>query len=85
MKKNTWASQFGAKRRASDRKLLADLERQIAAEEADVEKEARKIAAQKMGLIKDVNGERLPDELWKQTEKEAQERIARAFGRPVIQ
>jgi hypothetical protein len=33
MKKNDWASRFGAARRASDRKLLAEVERQIAAEE----------------------------------------------------
>jgi hypothetical protein len=33
MKKNTWATLFGAKRRATDRKLLAALERDIANEE----------------------------------------------------
>jgi hypothetical protein len=33
MKKNTWASLFGASRRAKDRKLLEALERDIANEE----------------------------------------------------
>lgn len=31
-----------------------------------VEKRARKIAARKMGLVKDPDGEKLPDDLWRQ-------------------
>jgi hypothetical protein len=32
MRRNLWASRYGALRRAIDRKLLADLEKEIAAE-----------------------------------------------------
>ncbi len=31
-----------------------------------IEREARQIAAWKMGLVKDRRGERLPDDLWRQ-------------------
>jgi hypothetical protein len=34
-KKNDWQSRFGAKRRAIDRALLAEVEQQIAREEKD--------------------------------------------------
>jgi hypothetical protein len=37
MRKNDWASRFGAARRAIDRKLLAEVEKQIAAEERQAE------------------------------------------------
>jgi hypothetical protein len=33
-RKNEWASRFGAKRKEIDRRILAEVERQIAAEEA---------------------------------------------------
>jgi hypothetical protein len=80
--KNFWEKTFGAARRRSDRALLASMERDL--EQAErAEALARKIAAQKMGLIKDPDGKRLPDDLWKQAEAEAKERIARAFGRPL--
>ena len=54
MKKNDWASRFGVARRASDRKLLAALERDIANQEraARVErddKEAREAIARAFG------------------------------------
>ena len=35
MAKNEWEKQFGAIRRAKDKKLLAELEKQIAQEERD--------------------------------------------------
>jgi hypothetical protein len=37
----------------------------------EIERKARELAANKMGLLNDVKGERLPDELWKQCEREA--------------
>lgn len=36
-----------------------------------LEQEARKIAARKMGLVKDADGARLPDDLWRQCLPEA--------------
>ncbi len=40
-----------------------------------VEREARQIAAWKMGLVKDRRGERLPDDLWRQAARSACENI----------
>jgi hypothetical protein len=37
----------------------------------EIERKARQLTANKMGLLNDVKGERLPDELWKQCEREA--------------
>jgi hypothetical protein len=39
--------------------------------EERVEPLARVLAAERMGLVKDTNGERLPDELWMQAIPEA--------------
>jgi hypothetical protein len=38
---------------------------------AAVEREARRIAAVKMGLVNDLHGERLPDDLWMQAAEAA--------------
>jgi hypothetical protein len=73
MKKNEWASRFGAARRATDRKLLAECERRIAAEEKQRAAEER---------IK-MNDE-IQDQLDAILESERRRRaIAQAFGRPV--
>lgn len=37
----------------------------------EIERKARQLAANKMGLLNDVKGECLPDELWRQRESEA--------------
>ncbi|TDR90345.1 hypothetical protein [Enterovirga rhinocerotis] len=54
---------------------LSTLKRQLEARggvsEEAVEREARLIAANKMGLVKDPTGSRLPDDLWRQCEEEA--------------
>ena len=39
--------------------------------DAYIEATARRIAAQKMGLVKDPMGERLPDDLWRQALSQA--------------
>lgn len=39
----------------------------------ELEVRARRIAAQKMGLVKDKYGERLPDDLWQQALPEAKQ------------
>lgn len=44
---------------------------------SDVEREARIIAANKMGLVRDPFDERLPDELWRQCVTEAIGEIAK--------
>ena len=53
---NEWERRFGARRRAADKKLLADLERQIGAEEKAAE-EARLTIARAFGrpLARDRN------------------------------
>lgn len=45
MKRNSWASRFGAKRRAIDKAILAAAERQIALEEAQTAPEAKRPSA----------------------------------------
>lgn len=67
MKPNTWQRMFGAKRRATDRALLAALEREITAEE-------KLRANPRQAAPIDIP----PAEL-NEAEKR---RIARAFGRP---
>jgi hypothetical protein len=42
---------------------------------SNLERMARKIAAEKMGLVKDVLGENLPDELWRQAITLAEARL----------
>lgn len=41
--------------------------------DAEIEIVARKLAAIKMGLVKDEDGERLPDDLWRQMIPKAKE------------
>ena len=66
---NDWNRMYGAQRRAKDRKLLEELERQIASEEGAYGPSrldalaARRAEAEREG-------------------REAREAIARAFGRP---
>jgi hypothetical protein len=43
-----------------------------------LERVARRIAAAKMGLVKDIFGENLPDDLWQQAIPAARLRIERA-------
>lgn len=43
---------------------------------AELEQRARLIAAQKMGLVKDPDGARLPDDLWKQALPQAERELA---------
>lgn len=40
-----------------------------------IETMARRMAAAKMGLVKDPHGERLPDDLWRQCVKQAEAAI----------
>jgi hypothetical protein len=68
MAKNDWERRFGAARRASDRKLLAEVEKQIALEE--------KQFAETVNATVNAAQESL-DNL------DARKRIARAFGRSV--
>ena len=70
MKPNTWATMFGAKRRASDRALLASLEREI------VEAERAAKAREKAGQTRYPKDEPAPC-----VSDEERARIARAFGR----
>lgn len=44
--------------------------------EEAVEGVARKLAARKMGLVKHPNGDRLPEDLWRQCEPEARAAIS---------
>jgi hypothetical protein len=44
----------------------------------EIEVRARRIAAIKMGLIKDPDGEKLPDDLWRQCWGEAKAEAERA-------
>jgi len=43
--------------------------------EERVEPLARQLAAERMGLVKDANGERLPHELWSQKVVEARKQL----------
>lgn len=45
--------------------------------DAEIEERARQIAADKMGLVKDVTGSRLPAELWRQCIPQAQKEAER--------
>ena len=89
MKPNYWQKMFGAKRRASDKKLLASLERDIANGEKLAAINTEKLAAAA------ANGERLAaanarkatayqadDMPVHQISEEQRKRIAAAFGRP---
>jgi hypothetical protein len=70
-KVNLWQTMFGAKRRASDRALLASLERDIANGEKIAAANARKMTA--------AEADAMPVH---QISEEERRRIARAFGRP---
>lgn len=71
MRRGDWERRFGAARRRSDRELLAELERRIGLEEALVAIEDR-IRAGLEGAAA------AQDEA-----REARERLARVFGRPI--
>lgn len=71
---NEWQRQFGKLRRATDRKLLQECERQLPASE--ILKET--IFAERGETYAQIK-ERVLDRL----DAEARQRIARAFGRPV--
>ena len=45
----------------------------------DLEKLARKIAAHKMGLVRDPEGQNLPDELWQQAIPQAMQESAHSW------
>ena len=70
MKPNLWEKVFGAKRRASDKALLASLERDIANGEKIAAANARKMTAAEAA-----------DMPVHQITEEERRRIARAFGR----
>jgi hypothetical protein len=44
-----------------------------------IEKRARRIAAMKMGLVKDRQGERLPDDLWRQCIRDAEHEYEQGY------
>ena len=70
---NHWQKQFGAARRAIDRKILAEAEAAIGLEEKSglqVAKNERPPSAASVEALEPINEEAL--------------RIARAFGRPII-
>lgn len=69
MKRNDWQKRFGAARRATDRALLAECERQIATEEA-------------AGGRLDFEGPKITPKPQKPPST-AQDRIAQGFWRPV--
>jgi hypothetical protein len=77
--KNQWEKMFGASRRAKDRKLLMEVEKEITAAdlreiELEVERQERARAKVEEGMAKvDEAVERAID----------REAIARAFGRPL--
>jgi hypothetical protein len=68
---NNWQSRFGAKRRAIDRKLLLEVEREITAQDlAWIERQANR-------------GPHLAVETEIPITAELRANIARAFGRPI--
>jgi hypothetical protein len=75
MKKNDWATRFGAKRREVDRVLLKELERQIAAEDRN-----KADAMRARPVLCEADEE---DATWVEShvDKEMRDNIARAFGR----
>lgn len=73
MRKNDWQLKFGAKRRAIDRALLAECERQIALEMA---------CGDGAGAPKANSGCQTPPQS-ETAASEARNAIARAFGRPL--